>query len=237
MAPAQPADRWFDWKVSMGPTKHIARILIAERNLLFRRGLSALFAGDPSFSVAGEASAASDVIAQILSQQPNVLVIEAALLNESRDRLGAALRQAQPGISVLVLAQEDDEQSMAAAISVGAKGFTLKSAGSRQLMAALQTVAFQEGAMNISGLLPEFEALARHTPTNKNILTAREQEVVKLLAEGRTVRSVANELSLSMKTIEAHKLNLMRKLDIHDRASLVAYASRSGMLASAKQGS
>jgi DNA-binding NarL/FixJ family response regulator len=84
----------------------------------------------------------------------------------------------------------------------------------------------------LSPTIPDLRALAERTPpaVRPHLLTLREQEVVKLLAEGRTVKEVAHDLSLSIKTVEAHKLNLMRKLNIHNRSSLIEYAVREGMV-------
>ncbi len=219
----------------MGQAKRTSRVLIAGENLLFRRGLSALFANDPAFNVIGEGTDAGSVLSQLRDLRPNVLVIDAALLEGGEAApLGRAIRQAYPGLLTLVLASRDTGQDIAAAISVGAKGFMLKGSTPAKLIAALHKVAFQEGGMNLSGLLPEFQALSTQMPVRSyaSMLTAREQEVIKLLAEGKTVRSISKDLSLSMKTVDAHKLNLMRKLDIHDRASLVAYANRSGLVPS-----
>ena len=217
----------------MGQTKRISRIVIAEPNVFFRRGLETLFASDTALRIAGDASSGDQVVSKVRELKPDCLVLDVAFLRNPE--LALAIRQAQPGLLILVLANHDNEDNLAAAISCGARGLILKSASSQQLLAALRNVTFDEGGMNHSGLLPEFRALAKQTsaPTTTTLLTAREQEVMSLLAEGKTVRTVAGDLSLSMKTVEAHKLNLMRKLDIHNRASLVEYAVRHGMLKSA----
>lgn len=216
----------------MGHAKRISRILVADENILFRRGLVALFSSEPSLYVAGEARTPSEVVQKIQELQPEALVIDAALLPAgSATELTAAIRQAQPRLATLVIAQQDTEGSIQAATSCGARGVILKGSAPAEILAAVRSVAFREGAMNVSGLLPEFQALAKQTPRTLSgpQLTAREREVARLLAEGKTVRTVAGELALSMKTVEAHKLNLMRKLDIHDRATLVAYAQSAGI--------
>ncbi len=218
----------------MAQTKRISRILIADENPFFRSGLRALFSADASLTVVGEASDASAVIMQIRDLRPNALVISADLLRHyEASGIGQSIRKVMPELLTLVLAQDDSAENLSAAVTCGAKGLVLKSTKPADLTMALRNVAFQEGGMNWSGLLPDFDALAKHTPAtvSNSVLTAREQEVVRLLAEGKTVRMVAQDLRLSMKTIEAHKLNLMRKLDIHDRASLVAYANRQGLVA------
>jgi DNA-binding NarL/FixJ family response regulator len=100
-------------------------------------------------------------------------------------------------------------------------------------LAGIRQIAISDdhNPRSLSRLVPDLQALALNNKSARaSVLTLREQEVMRLLAEGRTVREVASELSLSIKTIEAHKLNLMRKLDIHNRSSLVEYAIRAGLI-------
>ncbi len=103
------------------------------------------------------------------------------------------------------------------------------------MLAGIRQIAFSDdlNPRGLSKIVPELRALASSNDGYPRgaVLTSREQEVMRLLAEGRTVREVAAELSLSIKTVEAHKLNLMRKLDIHNRASLVEYAMQKGLIA------
>jgi DNA-binding NarL/FixJ family response regulator len=119
-------------------------------------------------------------------------------------------------------------------MAAGARGYMIKTAPPAQLIAGIrQAAAFEDrDPRGLSRQAPDLKALAEteRTYSRTSPLTAREQEVTTLLAEGRTVREVAAELNLSIKTIEAHKLNLMRKLDIHNRASLVDYAVRAGLI-------
>ena len=113
----------------------------------------------------------------------------------------------------------------------------LKNSAPNQLVAGIRQVAQQDDQNNrgLSLFTADLKALAEsNTFPRASVLTMREQEVMRLLAEGRTVREVAAELSLSIKTIEAHKLNLMRKLDIHNRASLIECAARMGLLVTEK---
>jgi two-component system response regulator NreC len=109
----------------------------------------------------------------------------------------------------------------------------LKNSTPPQLLAGIRQIASADDAAGtLSRIVPDLQALAASSQAyiRGPVLTAREQEVVRLLAEGHTVREVASELLLSVKTVEAHKLNLMRKLDIHNRATLVEYAVRNGIV-------
>ena len=120
------------------------------------------------------------------------------------------------------------------AMRAGARGYMLKNSPATQLTAGIRRVAQQQEDQNARGFslfTSDLKALAASNSFPRpSVLTLREQEVMRLLAEGRTVREVADELSLSIKTIEAHKLNLMRKLDIHNRTSLIECAAKMGLL-------
>jgi two-component system response regulator NreC len=183
-----------------------------------------------------EASDASEAIAKMRLAQPDVLVMDLALIEADGQQAAFALRQAHPSTAILFLTPEDEPEHLRIAVTAGARAYMLKDSTPAQLVGAVRQVANSTDDGNPTGLsqiMPDLQALAESNQgyTRANVLTAREQEVMKLLAEGRTVREVASELSLSVKTIEAHKLNLMRKLDIHNRASLVEYAIQTGAIA------
>jgi DNA-binding NarL/FixJ family response regulator len=140
-------------------------------------------------------------------------------------------------MAILLLTDQEDPQSLEAADAAGASGYMLKSSPPAQLLAGIRHVAFTDD-QNSGGtprIDPDLRALAatHHGYVGTAALTPREQEVMRLLAEGRTVREVASELSLSVKTVEAHKLNLMRKLDIHNRTSLIEAAVQRGLVSTA----
>jgi len=163
----------------------------------------------------------------------DVLVIEIGLVREDPET-AKALRQLPESVAVLLLSTEESQESLDLTVSAGARGYMLKSSPPAELINGIRNSSILEGrdAQGFSRQASDLQALAEteRAYSRTSPLTSREQEVVTLPAEGRTVREVAAELSLSIKTIEAHKLNLMRKLDIHNRASLVDYAVRSGLI-------
>lgn len=185
--------------------------------------------------VVADAGTPAEVVSRVQTVSPDVLVISLELLTEGSGQLGVLLRHSSPGLPILVLTQSDSPENLEAAISAGATGYMLRESAISHLGRAIRQVAMSASAKNstaLPGIIPDLRALAAQNPpvSGASVLTSREQEVVRLLAEGRTVRQVAKELSLSSKTVEAHKLNLMRKLNIHNRASLVDYALRTGMV-------
>ena len=220
----------------MGQTTPTIRTFIADTNPLFRRGLQALIQQSASLCLVGEAGSGEELSRNLQVAQPDVLIIDRDLLaSQDISRLRVAWRHAHPTLQILVLAAKENAHTLEAAMTVGARGYMLKDSKPRDILAALSNIAVPHGKTYSSGMVPDLKALAHHTPETgvAQALTHREKEIVSLLAKGKTVRTVASDLSLSTKTVEAHKLNSMRKLDIHDRASLIAYAARNGIRAAA----
>lgn len=219
----------------MGRGKRVSQLLIADGNLLFRRGLRTLLAAEIDLEVLDEASDIAETLAKVRLLSPDVLLMDLALVEAEGQQAALAVRQARPETAILFLTQEDAPEQLDLAIAAGARGYMLKNSTAAQLVAGIRQIAFAEdqNSRGLSKIVPDLRALAASNDgyTRGAVLTSREQEVMRLLAEGRTVREVASELSLSVKTVEAHKLNLMRKLDIHNRASLVEYAMQRGLIA------
>lgn len=210
------------------------RVLIADRNLLFRRGLRTVLSKESDFTLLDDAVDCPEVLDKVQSQNPDILAVTLDLLGADARHFGYSLRKINPRLSILVITGSDSPENLQQSIEAGGKGYMLKDSSPMQFVNAFRRLAGENGsdAAEISSTVPDLRALAERTPpvVRPHLLTIREQEVVKLLAEGRTVKEVANDLSLSIKTIEAHKLNLMRKLNIHNRTSLIDYAVREGMV-------
>lgn len=202
--------------------------------MLFRRGLRALLSAESDMQVVDEAADAAETLLKLQSCRPDVLVMELGLLQEAGPDVAVGLRQEHSSVATLFLTKEDGPAQLELAMAAGARGYMLKSSPPAQILAGVRQVILREdqNPQALSQMTSDLQALAASNNgyPRPQLLTAREQEVMRLLAEGRTVREVAGELSLSVKTIEAHKLNLMRKLDIHDRASLVEYAVGKGIV-------
>lgn len=214
--------------------KPISQILIADRNLLFRRGLRTLLTAESDFRVVEEASDVVETLAKVRLTQPNVLVMDLGMIEEAGRPAAFALQQSDPQMAILFLTETDTAEQLELAVAAGARGYMLKDCSPQHLIAGIRQVAFSDdqNGRGLSRIVPDLKALAETNEYHSRTaaLTPREQEVARLLAEGRTVREVSNELALSVKTVEAHKLNLMRKLDIHNRASLVEYAVQKGLV-------
>lgn len=219
----------------MGRIKTISKVIIADANVLFRRGLSTMLSAKDGIEVVDEASCVEEALIKVRSLVPHILIMDLAMLKTDSQDSTIAIRQTQPATALLCLAGHDGDEELETAIGAGAQGYMRRDSEPARIVAAVERLAQGGGDTNslgLSSVVPDLQALAK---TNSRYaratpLTIREQEVVRLLADGKTVREAALELSLSIKTVEAHKLNLMRKLDIHNRASLVEYAVHSGLV-------
>jgi two-component system, NarL family, response regulator NreC len=215
--------------------KKTYKIFLADSHNLFRRGLSTLLSAEADIEVVGEAADAETALASAQFLAPDVLTIDLGLI-AGDPNTALALRQFAQTTSILLLSTVESAECLDLTVATAARGYMLKSNPPAQLIAGIKRAAIADDrdASGMSRTLPDLQALARNDQSfaRTSPLTVREQEVMTLLAEGRTVREVAAELSLSIKTIEAHKLNLMRKLDIHNRATLVEYAVRAGFIPS-----
>jgi DNA-binding NarL/FixJ family response regulator len=218
----------------LGRGKRVSHILIADNHLLFRRGLRALLSAESDLEVVDEANDAAEALVKVRLAPPDLVVMDLALVEAEGQEAAFAIRQAQPSVPILFLTCEDGPGQLELAMAAGARAYMLKNSTPAQLVAGIRQIAFadDQNSPGVSRVVPDLRALAATNEryTRGTGLTSREQEVMRLLAEGRTVREVASDLSLSVKTVEAHKLNLMRKLDIHNRASLVEYAVEKGLV-------
>ena len=211
--------------------------MLADGHTLFRRGLKTLLASETDLEIVAEAGNLTEALAMAKLITPDAIVMDLDLLPEANDASTLELRQVAGAAGLLVFTEHDTPENLEKAMGAGARGYMIKNSPASQLTAGIRRVAQQDdqSARGLSLFTSDLKALAASNNFPRpSVLTLREQEVMRLLAEGRTVREVAAELSLSIKTIEAHKLNLMRKLDIHNRTSLIECASKMGLLTTEK---
>jgi len=207
----------------------VIRVLIADHHPLFRQGIQSLFLREAEIDIVDEAVDGSDAIIKAKQHRPDVVLIDAAMPGISSFEAARSIRYCSPETRVLFLAVSDDEECSRLAMEAGASGYLLKNSPPAQIVAAVRQVSRGFSDLTPSGLsrlVEDLQALARANlrSTRSTLLTPREQEILKLFAEGGTARKIAAELQLSIKTVEAHKFNLMRKLDIHNRAELIDFA-------------
>jgi two-component system response regulator NreC len=205
------------------------RIVIADDHTLFREGVAKLLSHENSIHVVGEAANGNDAVARCSELHPDILIIDISMPGLSPFEATRQIKKARPETKVLFLSMFDDEDYLTQALESGASGYLVKDVPARQLMAAVCEIARGGTYLSpkmLSRLVDDFRGRLKQPAkvSRYSTLTPREGEVLKFLAEGQTVKDIACDLALSVKTVEAHKFNLMRKLDIHNKAQLVHYA-------------
>ena len=205
------------------------RILIADDHELFRRGLAAELTQVPGWVVAGEAANGRDAVELAATLKPDIVVLDLTMPELNGLEAARKIISVNPAARVLILTAHESEQLVREVLSAGAQGYVLKSDAGRILIAALQSLldgrsffTSNVARMVLDGYLRS-ESRDASTPET---LSAREREIVQLLAEGNSNKKIAHLLSISVKTVETHRSASMRKLDIHSTAELVRYAVR-----------
>jgi two-component system response regulator NreC len=204
------------------------RVLLTDDHMLFRQGLRTLLAAEPDIEIIGEASNASEAITFVQELRPDVVLMDVGMPGLSSFEATRQIRKHRPETRVLFLSMYDDEDYLSESVEIGASGYILKDSPADQLVSAIREVHRGGNYLSprlLTRLVDDFrlQTRAAHLP-RFGTLTKREREIMKLLAEGKSVKEAATEFNLSVKTVEAHKFNLMRKLDIHNKAQLVQYA-------------
>lgn len=201
----------------MGPI----RVMLADPQTLFRAGLKALLADCAGIEIVGDVLHPDGVLACLNAVEPDVVLMEVGRA------AAVAIRQTRPETRVAFLTNRQDDEAYFEYRESGAVGYILKDSGLEELLEAILAISSGGNwvSARITSRIPVGESRSR-----QGILTAREHEVLKMTAEGLSVKEVAAVLDLSAKTVDAHKVNLMRKLRIHNKAQLVQYAYQNQIL-------
>jgi DNA-binding NarL/FixJ family response regulator len=214
----------------------VLRIVVADDHEVVRRGLCALLRNQPEWEVCGEAGDGREAVEKVLTLKPDVVILDIGMPNLNGLEATRQILKTNPRIKVLVLTLHDSDQVVQEVLNAGARGFLLKTDAARDLVAAVE--ALRRGktyftpkvaAMVLDGYLRRENGTAPGQPARSR-LTAREREVVQLLAEGKSSKEVAVVLGLSVKTAETHRSNIMRKLELHSVSDLVLYAVRNNIV-------
>lgn len=195
------------------------RILIVDDHPMVREGLVARLQAVPRFSVVGEAGNRAEALAQLAAVQPDVVLMDVGLKESNGIALGAEMLAAQPGIKLLMFSMYDNPEYVQRALTAGARGYVLKDAPAQEIVSAIDAVAaggtFLSAA--VSGRLFRGQA-------PKPVLTPRESEILTALGRGASSKQIARELDLSVRTVEAHRQSIKRKLELDGQAELIRYA-------------
>jgi len=209
------------------------RILIADDHEVVRRGIRSLLEHHPGWEVVGEAENGREAVERTGQLKPDLVLLDIGMPYLNGLEAARQILATQPLMRILILTIHDSEQVVRDVLALGARGFLSKSDAGRDLVAAVE--ALQQHRTFFSAKVAEFVLDGYLDPYREiqpptNRLTPREREVVQLLAEGKSSKEVAVALNLSVKTVETHRTNIMRKLDLHSIADVTLYAVRHGIV-------
>jgi DNA-binding NarL/FixJ family response regulator len=209
------------------------RILLADDHTIMREGLRVLLERHKGLTVVAEASNGRDTVRLAAELNPDVVVMDVAMPVLNGIEAARQIVANTPGVRILALSVHSDKRFVTNTLQAGAKGYLLKDCASEELVLAIRCVMRGETYLSpsvaghvVDGLI---DVVGGPKEALRNILSAREREVLQNLAEGRSTKEVAEDLGVSRKTVETHRMRLMNKLDVHSIAELTKYAIREGI--------
>lgn len=210
------------------------RVLIADDHAIVRAGLRALVQSEAGgLELVGEASGGAEAVALAERLNPDILVLDLSMPDMDGIEVTRRIRAKLPAVRVLILTVHEEEDLVRGAIRAGASGYVLKQAAEAELLAAIRTVQIGDlyvPRKMLRGLLAEPAQAGAPGPHPEELLTPRELDVLNGIVQGYTNRQIADDLKLSVRTVEGYRANLTEKLDLHSRADLVRYAREHGLL-------
>lgn len=212
-------------------------VLIVDDHPLFREGLKSLLARHSSFEVIGEAGNGNDGLKKAKKLMPDLVVMDISLPDQSGIEVTGKIRSLLPETRVIVLSMHTKIDYITEAFRQGATGYVVKESATEKLMECLELVSkgeyFVDSSLShrvVKSLLESDEKERKITDDGYNTLTPREQQVMRLIAEGHSTKQIAENLFISAKTVENHRSNIMSKLEVHTIMELVRYAARLGLI-------
>jgi DNA-binding NarL/FixJ family response regulator len=210
------------------------KILLADDHKMLREGLRALLHGHPGMQVVGEAANGKEVLQQAADLKPDVVVMDLSMPELNGLQATALLKTRCPQIKVVALTAHDDDSYLSQVCKAGAAGYVLKRSAGDELIKAIEIVAkgglYFEASLASKALARQMSGAGANRETPAHDLSEREKEVLRLVAWGYSNKEIADELNVSVKTIETYKIRVGEKLGLRSRAQLVQYALRQGWL-------
>ncbi|MGW0791419.1 response regulator [Streptomyces sp. NPDC002911] len=215
-----------------GPGK--TRILLADDHALVRRGVRLILDGEPDLQVVAEAGDGAEAIEMARAERPDLAVLDIAMPRLTGLQAARELSRVMPELRILMLTMYDNEQYFFEALKAGASGFVLKSVADRDLVEACRAAMRDEPFLYpgaVTALIRNYLDRVRDGgDVPDRAITEREEEILKLVAEGHSSKEIAGMLVISVKTVERHRANLLQKLGLRDRLELTRYAIRAGLI-------
>jgi len=208
------------------------RVLLADDHSLVRAGIRSLLGAMAEVAVVGEASSGEQAIELAQREQPDVVLMDIAMKGITGLEAAALMRERLPAVRVVILSMHAGEEYVLQALRAGAAGYLLKDAATGELELALRSVMRGESWLSPAVSRQVVEGYVQRTGGDSapELLTARQREVLRLVAGGKSTKEIAFLLNLSVKTVETHRAQIMDRLGIRDVAGLVRYALRTGLV-------
>ncbi|HEV2494430.1 MAG TPA: response regulator transcription factor [Terriglobia bacterium] len=213
------------------------RVLLVDDHDVVRRGLRALIEAHGGWEISGEAASGREAVEKANKLKPDIVVLDFGIPDMSGLEVARRILKARPETQVLVVTMHESEDLVGDILRAGIRGFVLKSDAGRELVAALEALGQHKpyftprvAQMVLDGFLTQAQPFDSGRVA-RNRLSPREREVVQLLAEGKSNKEIASRLHISVKTVEAHRSNIMHKLDLHSISQLTRYAIRNRLIA------
>ena len=213
------------------------RVLIVDDHALFRRGLEMVLRQEVDITVVGEASGGTEAVEAAVDSTPDIVLMDVRMPRGSGIDACTAIKSAVPSAKIIMLTISDEEADLYEAIKAGAMGYLLKEISIEEVASAIRAVSGGQSLISpsmASKLLNEFALMIKRTDNGQQVpaprLTAREMEVLRLVARGLNNRDIAKELFISENTVKNHVRNILEKLQLHSRMEAVVYAVREKLL-------
>lgn len=218
----------------MGSENGRINVMVVDDHSVVREGIKMVLGTDPELKVVGVAASGEEAVKEVHEIGPDVVVMDIAMPGLSGFEATRMIREQNPDVKVLALTVHDSEAYVFQMLQAGAVGYVLKRASADDVIQAVKAAHRGEAILHPSVaklLITDYLTRVEHgDESSYDSLSEREREILKLIAEGRTNKEIAQMLYLAVKTVQAHRANLMRKLGMHDRTELVKYAIRKGII-------
>ena len=213
------------------PIPLVTRILVADDHAIVRAGLRRVLDAQPDLRVVAEASDGAEAVKKALSEDLHLVILDVSMPRMTGIQAATELSKRKPEIRLLMLSMYDSEQYLFEALRAGASGYVLKSGADEDIVAACRAAMRGESFLYpsaVNTLVRDY--IDRGEQEQPDILTARELQVLKLIADAQTSKEIAEQLVISVKTVERHRQNILDKLGLRDRVELTRYAIRRGLI-------
>ena len=215
----------------MGPP---TRILLADDHALVRRGLRMILDAEPDLTVVAEAADGTEAVAAATAGGVDLAILDIAMPQMTGIQAARQISRSAPDVRILILSMYDNEQYFFESLRAGASGYVLKSVADRDLIEACRASMRGESFLYpgaVTALIRDYlERDRRGDRIPKSILTPREEQITKLIAEGNSTKEIADALRISVKTVDRHRANVLQKLGLRDRLDLARFAIRTGLI-------